>query len=227
MPLQSVGVDGVTTIIPGWTDQSNTPYSSDLESSGGGTLGIASTPAGNNYLAWSMIPEDAIASNSHTSTQAFLVRVVAATGGPAGHLDMAFTTLGTVSNAVFGIYNAASFAVGPLAWTAEVHASLQAAGTMTSLTWNGASSPASINLQAGATYWIYYELTFSTGTNLAGSAGANAISMNPNLTASATNANNSMVLTSGGPTSLTATTTLTPQTSWANNALKTWFALRA
>lgn len=227
MPLQSVGVDGISVPGVGWTDQSLTPYSSGLESSGGGTLGIASTPAGNNYLGWSMIPEDAIASNSHTSTQAFLVRVVAASGGPAGHLDLAFTTLGTVSNAVFGLFNASSFAVGPLAWTAEVHASLQAPGTMTSLTWNGTNSPASPSLVAGTVYWIYYELTFSTATNLAGSAGANAATMNANLTASATNANNSMVLTSGGPTSLAANTTLAPQTSWANNALKTWFGLRA
>lgn len=227
MVLPSAAVDGVTNIVAGWTDQALTPYSSGLESYGGGTLGIAATPAGNGYLGWSMIPEDAIASNSHTSTQAFLVRVVASTGGSCGHLDMVFTTLGTVSNAVFGIYNAASFAVGPLAWTGQVSASLTAPTGMTSLTWNGASSPASVNLQAGSTYWIYYELTFSTATNLAGSAGANITSMNANLTASATNANNSMVLASGGPTSLTASTTLTPQTSWINNALKTWFGLRA
>jgi hypothetical protein len=220
------GYDGVTD-PPGMTSQSTTStldIGAALESSGGGTLGVTSTPAGNGYLAWSMIPEDAIASNAHTTLNGILTRVVAATGGPSAHLDMVITTVGTPTNAVMGIYSGASFATGPLAWTADFHASITATGMLT-VTWNGSSSPSSVNLVAGQTYWIYSEITGAT-TNLAGCAG-NATALNANLTASATYANNSMNIASGPYTTLTSSSSLTPQTTLANCANKMWFGLRA
>lgn len=226
MVLASAAVDGVTNIVAGWTDQALTPYSSGLESSGGGTLGIASNPAANGYLAWSMIPEDAIATNSHTSGSAFLTRITAQTGGPCGHIDLVMVSGNAVTNAVFGIYNSASFAVGPLAWTANVSATITGAAGLYSLTWNGASSPASVNLQAGATYWIYSEITGTTPTQ-AGSAGANAAAMNANLTASATQGQNSESIVTAPYTTLTAASTLAPQTTWAASATKMWFGLKA
>jgi len=228
MPLQSVGVDGISVPGVGWTDQALTPYSSGLESSGGGTLGIASTPAGNSYLAWSLIPEDAYQTFTPTTLVGYLTRVVASTGGACGHLDMVLHSAGTTTNAVFAIYSGASFASGPLAWTADVHASF-AAGT-NSFTWNGASSPATANLVAGVTYWIYTEITTSAAPTIAGAVPTGAQSaaiLNVNLTATASFANNSMSLAAAAPTSLTASTTLTPQTSWANLNSKMWFGLRA
>jgi len=225
MVMQSVADDGVQVIIPGWTNQSLTPYTVGLDSYGGGTLGLAETPTGNNYLAWTMITEDAIATNAHNTTYGYLARFVAATGGSCGHLDIV-TVSATYTNCVFGLYSGASFATGPLVWTADYHSSFGTANSLVAMTWNGASSPATVNLQAGSTYWIYMELTGTT-PQIAGCTAANAAVLNANLTASATYANNAMQLTSGAPTSLTASTTLAPQTSWANSAVKPWFGLRA
>lgn len=226
-PLQSVGVDGIAVPGVGWTDQSTTPYSSGLESSGGGTLGIATTPAGNGYQAWSLIPEDAYQTFTPTTLVGYLTRVVASTGGPSGHLDMVLHSAGTVTNAVFALYSGASFATGPIVWTADQHAAF-AAGTV-SMTWNGAGSPASANLAAGVTYWVYTEITTSAAPTIAGAVptGAqSAVILNVNLTATSSFANNSMSLAAGAPTTIASNTTLTPQTSWANLNSKMWFGLR-
>lgn len=224
------GYDNVT-FPPGETAQSTVStldWGAALESYGGGTLGIASTPAGNNYLAWSLIPEDAYQTFTPTTLVGYLTRIVASSGGSCGHLDTVLHSAGTTTNAVFALYSGASFATGPLVWTADVHASF-AAGT-NSFTWNGASSPASVNLQAGVTYWVYTEITTSAAPTIAGAVPTGAQSaaiLNVNLTASATFANNSMSLAAAAPTSLTSSTTLAPQTSWANLNSKMWFGLRA
>lgn len=214
----------------GWTSQGTTPATQEvgtsLESYGGGTLGIASTPAGNGYQGWSLVPEDALTNQAVTTLNGYLMRVVASSGGPSGHLDLVVHTTGTTTNAVFGLYSGASFATGPLVWTNDVHASLTV-GT-TSLTWNGTNSPASVNLLAGVPYWVYMEITTSAAPTIAASnpaGAANATMLNVNLTASATNANNAMSI-GAGPTSLAANTTITPQTTWANAGFKFWFGLR-
>jgi hypothetical protein len=221
------GYDGVTDPA-GMTNQSTTStlnIGAALESYGGGTLGIASTPAGNSYLGWSIVPEDSIASNAHTTTQGFLVRVVAATGGPCGHIDVV-TVSTTYTNCVFGLYSGASFATGPLVWTADQHANFGVAG-LVSMTWNGASSPASVNLIAGQTYWVYYELTGTSPVLAGATTTAGAAAFNPNLTASATNACNSMNLTAAAPSTLASNTTLAPQTSWVTYTGKAWIGLKA
>lgn len=218
----SGGYDGVS-YPPGWTDQSNLPGS--LESGGsGGSLG-PSTPAANGYLAWSMIPEDVIATNAHATTAGFLTRVVAGVGGVSSHLDFVVISSGAVTNAVFALYTGPAFATGPLAWSADVHTTITGAAGLYSITWGGASSPASVNLQAGSTYWVYSEIT-GTSPTLGGSAGASAASMNANLTASASFANNSLTIATGPYTALTSASTITPQTTWANSATKMWFGLR-
>lgn len=223
------GYDNVT-FPPGETAQSTVStlnWGAALESYGGGTLGVASTPAGNGYIGWSLVPEDALTNQAVTTLNGYLTRVVASSGGPCGHLDLVVHTTGTTTNAVFGLYSGTSFASGPLAWTADVHASLTV-GT-TALTWNGASSPTSVNLLAGVPYWVYMEITTSVAPTIAASnpaGAANATMLNVNLTASATNANNAMSI-AAGPTSLTSSTAITPQTSWANAGFKFWFGLRA
>lgn len=220
----SVGPDGIDVPGLGWTTQS-TQFNSNknLESNAGPSPILVDPPAANAYGAWSMIPEDAIASNAHTSTAAWLTRVFVPANFSCGHIDYVVVS-GSATNVVIGLYSAASFAVGPLAWTAP-QGSLGSAG-LVALAWNGTNSPTSVTLQGGQTYWVYTEIT-GTSPVLAGSAGANASSMNPNLTASATFANNSLTIAAGPYTTLTATSTLTPQTTWANSALKYWFGLRA
>lgn len=222
------GYDNVT-FPPGETAQSTVStldWGGALESYGGGTLGIASTPAGNGYLAWSLVPEDSIATLAHATAAAFLTRVVASTGGPCGHVDLVMVSSGAVTSAVFGIYNSASFAVGPLAWTGNVSATITGAAGLFALTWNGASSPASVNLTAGTTYWIYSQVTGTSPTLAGSSSTAPAIAMNPNLTASATQATNSETIATAPYTVLTAASTLAPQTTWTNSATKMWFGLR-
>lgn len=224
----SVGPDGIDVPGLGWTPQSS-QYNSNknLQSYPAANSVIIDPPTGNGYGAWTLIPEDALTSNAHTSTSGYLMRFVVPANFSCGHLDMIATAAPTsVTNAVFALYSAASFATGPLVWSANLSASFSAAGVITA-TWGGTSSPSSYFLQGGQTYWVYYELTYSGGISLAASTGATATSMNPNLTASASFANNAMSLASSAPTSLTATTTLTPQTTWANSAVKTWFGLRA
>ena len=218
------GYDNVTFPQP-WTDQliTNPGVGGALESSGAGNSLGAISPAANSYLSWTLAPEEASDSGAITSTNGWLWRVVAQGGGACGHIDVA-TVSSTYTNCVFGLYNAASFAVGPLVWTADQHAAFGSAG-LVAMTWNGASSPASVNLVAGQTYWVYAELT-GTSPVLASSVNPSAAGMNPNLTASATFANNAMTIATG-PTSLAANTTLTPQTSWANSGTKAWVGLRA
>jgi len=227
MVLASAAVDGVTNIVPGWTDQATSPYSSGLESYTGPSNTLFDPPQSNGYGAWTLIPEDAINTNAHTSTYGYLMRMFVPANFSCGHLDMICTANSGVTAAYFGLYSASSFATGPLVYTGEVHASIVASTTApVALTWNGASSASSVNLIGGQTYWVYYTMTFSTSATLAGSVGTSVISMNPNLTASATSANNAMQLASA-QSALAANTTLAPQTTWANYATKTWFGLRA
>lgn len=221
------GYDNVT-FPPGATSQSTVAaldWGAALESYGSASLsGNAPIPGANSYLAWSQSPEDSTSNAlAMTTTAGWLTRVVAATGGPCGHLDISFVS-GTITNAVFALYNAASFAVGPLVWTADQHASMSAG--IVAMTWNGASSPASVNLVAGTTYWVYAEWT-GTSPVVAGDAIANAALANANLTASATFANNALTIAAAPYTTLTSASTITPQTTWANTATKPWYGLRA
>jgi hypothetical protein len=221
------GYDNVT-FPPGWTDQSAsaTPgeVGTSLESSGGGTLGVATSPAGNGYLAWSLIPEDAYQVFTPSTTVGYLTRVVAATGGSCGHIDFVVHATGTVTVSTIGIYTGPGFAVGPAAFIADAHTAYGAAG-LVSLAWGSA-----FQLQAGATYWVYHEITTSAAPTFAGAVPTGAQTstiINVNLTATASFANNSMSLAAGGPTVLAANTTLTPQTSWANLNSKIWYGLKA
>jgi hypothetical protein len=164
-----------------------------------------------------------------TTGNGWLTRLIAQSGGSCGHIDINFVS-GTITNAVFAVYSGPSFATGPLAWTADQHAAM-AAGNV-AMTWNGASSPATFNLVAGNTYWIYAEWTGTSpivaGVMPGGAANAQTAALaNANLTATASFANNAMTLGAAAPTSIAANTTLTPQTSWANSAVKPWYGLRA
>lgn len=220
------GYDNVTFPQP-WTDQliTNPGVGASLESYGAASLsGATPVPSANGYLAWSQSPEESTSNAlAMTTTSGWLTRVTAATGGPCAHLDISFVS-GTITNAVFALYNGPSFATGPLVWTADQHTAMSAG--IVAMTWNGASSPASVNLVAGQVYWVYAEWT-GTSPVVAGLQGANAALLNANLTATASFADNAMTLAAGAPTSLAANTTLTPQTSWTTSAVKPWYGLRA
>ena len=139
------------TFPPGTTAQSTTStldWGAALESYAGPSSTLFDPPNANGYAAWSLIPEDAITTNlAHTSTNGFLTRVFVPANGSVGHLDINITSSGAITNAVFGLYSASSFATGPLVWTADVHATVTGAAGLYGLTWNGASSPASVILQ--------------------------------------------------------------------------------
>lgn len=240
MPLINVvgGYDGVT-FPPGTTNQSTAPgldIGGALESGGAGNPLGAVSPSSNGYLAWSMAPSDAtqsVAIGATATSFGWLTKVYAAVGGACGHLDMVTATgaPATITGAVFALYNSASFAVGPLAWTASrTQAFFTAANTAFSVPWDGTSSPASVGLVAGQAYWVYTTVTFSsTGVlTLAANSTTNAPVYNINQTASATSANESMTL-SPAPVlfgSVGAASTLAPQTSWANSNSKFWFGLK-
>lgn len=230
----SGGFDGVS-YPAGWSDQVN--LASQLESGGGGGSLGSPNPATNGYLTWSVDPEDCTASVALGATATsfgWLTKVTAGASGPAGHLDMVTATgaPATITGCVFALYNSASFATGPLAWTASKTATqFTAANTAFSFTWDGASSPTAPQLISGQNYWIYTTVTFSsTGVlTLAGTTAANAPVLNPNLTASASVALNSMTL-SPAPVlfgAVGAASVLAPQTTWAASTSKLFFGLRA
>ncbi len=223
----STGPDGIDVSGYGWTNQSTLFQSNlSLESYAAPNSDLFNQSAYNSYGAWSLIPEDAIVTNAHTSTNGWLTRVFVPTTFSCGHIDIAVTSSGSVTNAVFGLYSGSSFAVGPLAWTADVHSTITGAAGLYGLTWNGASSPSAVTLTGGNFYWVYSEIT-GTSPTLAGSAMASAAVANANLTASATYANNTLNIGTGPYTTLTSASTITPQTTWANSATKMWFGLRA
>lgn len=241
MPQVNVvgGYDGVS-FPPGITNQSTTAsmdIGAALESgSAGNALGSIS-PSANGYLSWSMAPSDAtqsVAIGATATSFGWLTKVFSAGGGSCGHLDMVTATgaPATITGAVFALYNSASFATGPLAWTASrTQVFFTGANAAFSIPWDGTSSPAAVNLVAGQTYWVYTTVTFSsTGVlTLAGNTAINAPVLNINQTASASSANESMTL-SPAPvlfSAVAANSTLTPQTSWASSASKFWFGLRA
>lgn len=231
---------GGAMLTSGWTNQNLGQaigtLTTNIESgSGPGGFGTVS-PAANGYSAWSMLPEDAIASVAVGTTATsfgWLTRVVA-NGGPCGHLDMVTATgsPATITGCTFAIYSASSLAVGPLAWSASrTQTFFTAATTLFSVPWDGASSPASVSLSGGQPYWIYTTATFSGSgvLTLAASTAQSAAAMNPNLTPSATNAANSMSI-SAAPVlynAVTATSALAPQTTWTASTSKFWFGLRA
>jgi hypothetical protein len=212
---------------PGYTVQG-----ANTEQGAGPGLGAAS-PSANGYLAWSTEPDDATASIAVGTTATsfgWLTRVYCQTGGPSTKLDLVTATgaPATITGCVFALYSSASFATGPLAFTASQTATqFTAATTLFSVSW---STPSSVFLQAGQNYWVYTTATFSsTGVlTLAGTTSQSAAVQNANLTASATNGCNSMTI-SPAPVlfgAVAANSTLTPQTTWATSASKFWFGLR-
>lgn len=216
MVLVSAGPDGISVPGVGWTDQS-TQYNSNLnlETSAGPNSSLLNSAALNGYVAWSLIPEDSIATVNHAaSTHLQLTRVLVPANGSVGHLDFDFTTGGTVTVFWAGIYSAAGVL---LATSAESH-TLISTSALTPI-----AMTTSVNLSGGTVYYVGTTLTWSVQPVLAGSTmggGAGTTWMtNPNLTVATANSADA-----GVNATLPATVTMSSNTFLAN---KIWVGLRA
>lgn len=232
---------GGSMLQPGFTNQnlgqSVGTLTTNIESGTGPSgYGGTSTPSANGYIAWTMLPEDAITSVAIGTTAtsfAWLTRVVVGAGGACSKLDLVTATgsPATITGAVFALYSSASLATGPLVWSAsQTQTQFTTANSLYTVTWGGSSSPSAVNLFPGQTYWVYSTATFSGSgvLTLAASTAQNAAAMNNNLVASTTNACNSMSL-SPAPvlySAVAASSALVPSTSWVQASSKFWFGLR-
>jgi hypothetical protein len=185
--------------------------------------GVSTQALAAGYLAHSVPPESLSATAVVlTTAYGYLTRVFVPVSGLCTYLDVIFTAYGSPSNAIWGLYTGTG--VAPVAYTAESHASVTANG-LTSIPW---VTP--VNLTAGF-YYVYQEYTATTpsmpGVTATATGSVGATVMNPNCSLSATVPTlNSAQLTSGAPTTIGASTTLTWGTSWALAASKLWYGLR-
>lgn len=108
MVLTSVADDGVQVIIPGWTNQSSTPYSSGLESSGGPNSALYNQAQYNGYAA-ETVPIGSVSSalSATPTTEVWVARFYAPANYSANNVDYWITNLnsGTVTSVLAGIFS--------------------------------------------------------------------------------------------------------------------------
>jgi hypothetical protein len=185
--------------------------------------GISTQAVAGGYLGQS-VTSDVLSATAVTLTTAYgyLTRVYVPVSGTSTYLDVIFTAYGSPSNAIWGLYTGSG--VAPIAWTAESHASITGNG-LTSIAW---TTPVALT---PGNYYVYQEYTATTpsmpGVTATSTGSVGATIMNPNQSLSATVPTlNSAVLTSGAPTTIGASTTLTWGTSWALASTKLWYGIR-
>jgi hypothetical protein len=177
-------------------------------------------PAG--YLGQSVSP-DVLSPTAVTLTTAYgvLTRVVVPVAGTSTYLDTVFTSAGTVTGAIWGLYTGT--AAAPVAWTAESHTVVTGAAGLFSIPW---VTP--VALMPG-TYYVYQCVTGTTpsmpGVTATSTGSIGATVMNPNCSL-ASGTLNSAQLASAAPTTISGTTQLTFGTGWALNASKLWYGVR-
>lgn len=182
--------------------------------------GVSTQAVAGGYLGQSMAPE-VLSPTALTLVTAYgyLTRVVVPVSGTTTYLDVVVTSA-TFTNAIWGLYTGTG--TNPVAYTAESHGTLSAAG-LYSIPW---VTPAAL---APGTYYVYQEVTGTSPTmpgviaTATGSVGATI--MNPNV-ALASGTLNSALLASGAPTTISGTTQLTFGTGWALNPQKIWYGIR-
>lgn len=185
--------------------------------------GISTQAVAGGYLGQSVNPE--VLSPTAvvlTTAYGYLTKVYVPVSGTSTYLDVIFTAYGSPSNAIWGLFTGSG--VAPVAYTAESHASVTANG-LTSIPW---VTP--VALTPGY-YYVYQEYTATTpsmpGVTATSTGSVGSTIMNPNLSLSATVPTlNSASLSSGAPTTISGTTTLTWGTSWALSASKLWYGIR-
>lgn len=175
------GADGVT-FPPGVTNQSTLAtfdVGASLESSANQTSFLINPPSQNNYVAWSMITEDAIATSTHPATGTnLLTRVLCYQSKTITACDIwPLSNVANITAFYIGVYSAAGV---QLALSAESHAAL-VNGTQNTIT----VSAGGLQLVGGTFYYVVIGASWATGApTFAGCNGANAASLNAGLTVS-------------------------------------------
>ena len=213
-------------IIAGYANTLNTTSASPQTVAGliVAQSGVSTQALPTGYLGWSIPPETLSATAVVlTTAYGYLTRVYVPVSGTSTYIDTEFTTANTVTNAVWALYTGSG--VNPVAYTAEAHATVTGAAGLYSIPWT-----VPVVLTPGF-YYVYQEVTGTTpsmpGVTATSTGSIGATVMNPNCSLSATVPTlNSAQLTSGAPTSITGTTTLTWGTSWTLAATKLWYGLR-
>jgi hypothetical protein len=215
----SVGPDGIDVTGYGWTNQSTQFNSNDsLYSYGSPNSSLYNPAAQNGYGAQSILVQDAIASPTHATT-GYITRIFIPASFTCGHADI-FVASSTTSTFLVGLWSSSALngTATPLVWSAST--AFGAGPIMGTVTWNGTSSPTSVNLTGGSFYYIYtYSATASTTVGASTMAGAGMANAHLASTTYDT-------LTMGTPlTSLSATSALT--NTLTASATKIWVGLRA
>lgn len=151
---QSLGIENTT----GWTDQQ---LSGSLESYANASSTLFNPALRNGYSAWSVDVDDAISSVNHVaSTHGQLTRIYVPANCTVGHVDFYFTTTGTVTVFLAGLYSATG------AQLAITSSSLHGSIVNTALT--TANLATSANLVGGNNYYLFTTMTWSVQPVLAG-----------------------------------------------------------
>jgi hypothetical protein len=206
----SLGIENTT----GWTDQQLASLESYANASS--TLFVPSLQ--NGYNAWSLELDDATATvNFPASTHGLLTRIYVPANCTVGHVDYYFTTTGTTTVFLSGLYSATG---AQLATSVDAHAAI----VNTALT--PVAFAASANLVGGNYYYLFTTITWSVQPVLAGvtyptggSGGAIAFG-----NAGVTLASAPITSDYGVQATLPASLTLSGQIGYAS---KVWAGLRA
>lgn len=167
MPLQGVDVDGIQVQLPGWTNQSTSPFSTGLESYSGSSSINQNAALKAGYNAWTCEPVLANGTPLSIASTTAAVRVYVPANFNCTKLD--FINVTGTENVTVGLWlaNAPAGVTTPLAWSAATAAT---AGALQTLTWNGSSSPTSVPLTGGQFYIV--TLFGSTTGTVAAQVGA-------------------------------------------------------
>lgn len=148
----SVGPDGIDVSGYGWTNQSSTFNSNkSLQSYGAASSSIINPALRQGYSAWTYDPVLATGTAASIATPTTAVLVYVPQSFTCSHVDL--VTVGTAGNVTVGLWsaNAPAGTATPLAFSAATAATL---GAVSTLTFNGTNSPASVNLTGGQSYFV-------------------------------------------------------------------------
>lgn len=183
MPLTSVGVDGVTTVIPGWTNQSTTPYSSGLESYGSAGSYSLNVPARYGFLGWNMSPVEGTTTSFTIGTTLtnYLFKIFVPTNGTSTKAAcIPHTNVANISAFYMALY---SYDLQTkLAVTAESHTAI---GTSGNDVVYEPSWAASVGVVGNTFYYVEMTVGWATGapTFSGCAASQSAAALNAGLTA--------------------------------------------
>jgi len=169
----SIGPDGIDVTGYGWTNQSASFNSNkSLESYGAASSSIINASLRQGYSAWTYDPIFTTAAGISASTTTYSALVFVPQSFTCKNVD--WLQVSGTPNITIGLWPAiapAGVAV-PLAWTAANAATAAAQNTTT---WNGSSSPTSVNLTGGQSYLV---TIFGSTTGVIGCLTSTAVAAN-------------------------------------------------